>query len=302
MPKIFLRTSIDRVSKKAIREVVDGQQRLNAILDFANDKLVLSSRAKEFSGKRYSTLSDEEQEAFLSYAIAADQLVNASDSDVLEVFSRLNSYSVTLNDAETRHVTFQGDFKWAVHESAQAWSALWDDYAIMTTQQRVRMQDDSLMAEMYGLFLEGVKDGGQPRIKALYQKYDNESDIVKATTKSLNLVLAYMSEHILPQLKGTILMRGPHFLMLFAAIAHIRVGLPVGDMKGDMPKAPQKALSDVSTAIDNFRLLASIIDEDKPPVHYQDFWRASKSTTQRIASRRQRFPVLVEATGTKPFE
>ena len=119
IPKVSLRTSVDVVSKKSLREVVDGQQRLRAILNFAEDKVALTKRASEYAGKKYSTLTPEEQEGFLSYAIAVDQLLNASTDDVLEVFARLNSYTVTLNPPEKRHGKYQGEFKWAIRNSCK---------------------------------------------------------------------------------------------------------------------------------------------------------------------------------------
>ncbi|MEK7847820.1 MAG: DUF262 domain-containing protein, partial [Chloroflexota bacterium] len=45
MPKVYLRTKIDVVSQVTIREIVDGQQRLRAILDFAKGTLKLTKRA-----------------------------------------------------------------------------------------------------------------------------------------------------------------------------------------------------------------------------------------------------------------
>src|ERR1017187_2536928 len=69
VPKVYLRTKIDVVTKHAIREVVDGQQRMRAILDFANDGFALSKRAGEFFGLKYSTMTVEQQEHFLSYPI-----------------------------------------------------------------------------------------------------------------------------------------------------------------------------------------------------------------------------------------
>ena len=107
IPKVYLRTKINVTTKITVREVVDGQQRMRAILDFADDGFTLSKRAGEFVGLKYSTMSPEQQEIFLSYAIAVDQLVNASDTDVLEVFARLNSYTVTLNPPEKRHAKYQ---------------------------------------------------------------------------------------------------------------------------------------------------------------------------------------------------
>ena len=37
IPKVYLRTNIDVTTKQTIREVVDGQQRIRAILDFSDD-------------------------------------------------------------------------------------------------------------------------------------------------------------------------------------------------------------------------------------------------------------------------
>lgn len=295
IPKVFLRTRIDTSSKKSVREVVDGQQRLRAILDFANDELVLSSRAGEFAKKKYSTLSDEEKQRFLAYPIAVDQLVNASDDDVLEVFGRINSYSVTLNHAETRHVKFQGEFKWSVHKSTRAWSTLWEKFHVVTVQQRVRMLDDQLMAEMYGVLLAGVTDGGQPRITGLYKKYDGDAETVSKATASLDKVLKVMCEKVLPQLGDTPLSGGPHFLMLFAAVAHAVVGIPRGEMGDSMPNRPTAFPENLDVAIDNLRLLASIVGSEEVPTSHEDFWSASKSSTQRISSRIVRFPILVRA-------
>src|SRR5665213_3326483 len=148
IPKVYLRTKIDVSTKKSIREVVDGQQRLRAILDFSDDKFPLSKRASEFAGLKYSDLAEDKQEVFLGYPIAVDQLVNASTDDVLEVFARLNSYTVTLNGPEKRHAKYQGDFKWAVRAASRRWGHLWENLNVLTTRERVRMLDDSLTAEM----------------------------------------------------------------------------------------------------------------------------------------------------------
>src|SRR6266511_5254120 len=102
IPKVYMRTQIDPATKRVHREVVDGQQRLRAVIEFAQDTFALTSRSGEFTGYRYSTLGEELQQAFLSYPIAVDQLVNATDSDVLEIFSRLNSYTAVLVPAEKR--------------------------------------------------------------------------------------------------------------------------------------------------------------------------------------------------------
>src|SRR5207249_5123300 len=67
IPKIFMRTSVDIQTQRSYREIVDGQQRLRTIIDFAEDRFTLTARAKEFAGLRYSTLTDDLKSVFLSY-------------------------------------------------------------------------------------------------------------------------------------------------------------------------------------------------------------------------------------------
>jgi len=296
MPQIFIRTVIDVQTQRPYREVVDGQQRLRAIIEFASNELVLGSRAKEFKGYKYDTLPDELKEQFLSYTIAVEQLINASDEDVLEIFARLNSYNVRLNDAELRHAEFQGNFKWAVHDAAKRWKVLWDDLGLLTLQQRVRMQDDSLMAEMFGVILKGVTDGGQAKIRKLYVEFDKEFSESDDAVRKVDETISYIVQYLRQAVDGPIA-RGPHFLMLFAATAHALFGIPEGQMKDLMPRRDSSALSDPIIAIENIRKLSDIIEQDEPPEEreFLDFWKASSATTQRIASRKVRFPVYYKA-------
>lgn len=302
IPKIYLRTTIDPQTKKSFREVVDGQQRLQAIIDFSNNEFSLSKRAGEFEGLRYKTMNQELQEKFLSYPIAVDQLVNAKDDDVLEVFARLNSYSVQLNHPEKRHARFQGEFKWSVRSASKRWSKLWDTCKILTVRERVRMLDDSLMAEMFGVLLEGVRDGGQAKIDSLYKRYDDKFDPSEGLPNRLDNVLKYFLTNFAEGLTNTPLLKSAHFLMLFAAIAHSIHGIPRGDVDEiDFPNKDSSQLKDIGAAIDNLRELASVIDSEIPSDKFLEFWKASKSSTHRIASRKVRFLTCYRALSPARF-
>lgn len=301
IPKVYLRTTIDVLTRRSVREVVDGQQRLRAIIDFGNDQLVLGKRAGNFAGHKYSTLSSEQQQVFLAYPIAVDQLLNANDDDVLEVFARLNSYTVTLSAGEKRHAGYQGDFKWSVRQESRRWLTLWDDYKILSVRQRVRMEDDSFMSEMFGIILDGVCDGGQSNVDKLYKKYDPDFRQQNETINVVNKVLTIFTGELGKPLIGTPLMGSPHFLMMYAALTYAIHGIPVGEMGSNFPAQVESALSDVSIAQTNLLQLASVIASDVPVPGYEDFWKASKSSTQRIASRRIRFPMYYKALLPEPI-
>lgn len=297
VPKIYVRTRVDLQTKRSFREVVDGQQRLRAILDYGNDRFALGPRAKEWAGKRYSDLTPEEQERFLGYAIATDQLINASDSDVLEVFSRLNSYTVPVNPPELRHAKYQGEFKWSVHEMSAKWSVLWEEYRVVGARDAVRLLSDSLVAEMYGIVLEGVRDGGQPKITNLYERVDKTFER-EPTEAAVDEVLTYIVSRYDDVLVQTPISNAPHFLMLFAAVAHCLVGIPRGDLQA-LPESGRPAEGEIA-AVQLFEI-ANVLEGDEPPAGAARFKAASTASTQRIASRQTRFPVYVAAVQGKPL-
>src|SRR5438067_4047420 len=102
IPKVFIRQKINATTKASIREVVDGQQRLRTILSYLNDGFTISKRHNPTYGGRYFSqlfdVDDQIQTNILNYEVSVDLLVNMPDSEVLDVFSRLNSYAVILNE------------------------------------------------------------------------------------------------------------------------------------------------------------------------------------------------------------
>lgn len=299
IPKVYIRTRIDVRTKTALREVVDGQQRLRAIIEFTEDKFALSKRAKEFSGLRYSDLAQDDQARFLAYPIAVDQLVNATDTQVLEVFARLNSYNVTLNAAELRHAKFASDFKWAVHDAAVRWDVLWTKFDIVSNRQRLRMLDDALMAELFGVLLAGVSNGDQRAITKLYQAHDaafpQEADVVSV----LDQVIGFLTNELEDVVTGPFA-SPPHFLMLFAAVAHAKHGIPVGQMGAAMPPRSAEALSDLTHVRSNLSRLAAAIETKETDGPLASFVMASLANAHRMASRSVRFPVFFSALLPRP--
>ena len=301
IPNIYMRSVTDPKDMRTYREVVDGQQRLRTILDFVENRIRLGSNANDFRGKKYEDLSECDQRRLLAYQIGVVQLFEARDDKVLDIFNRLNAYGLSLNPQELRHGKFQGGrfkgvFRRAVIESSKRWRVLWNEYRVISVRARVRMADDQLMAEMLGVILEGVQDGGQPTINKLYNNYDEvlpENSIARLD-KTVEYIVGNLSSVLRTRISGA-----PHFLMLFAAVTHTLVGLPKGDMVGDyrLPNRDERALSDISMAVQNLETLADVLDagEDEVAKRFASFKQVSLRSTQRIRSRGIRFLKLYEA-------
>ncbi len=297
IPKIYIRTQTDVTTKRSYREVVDGQQRLMAIQSYARDEFPLRPSGEdleEAAGKVYSKLNEDAKLKFLEYSLPVEQLFNASDAYVFDVFQRLNTYNYNLSSQELRHGKYHGIFRNTVISSSKRWAFLWDKYNVVGKRARVRMADDELMAQLFGVVLEGVTDGGQPKIERLYRTFDSE--MPDYAHGKVDRTLEYLTDNF-SEILETNLARAPHFLMLFAAVAHATFGIPTGGMGEDMPLRNTSALTDISAATVNLSILSDILDRepDDVPERYHEFRLASAGTTQRIRSRRVRFLTTYKA-------
>jgi hypothetical protein len=304
IPKVFMRTNVNIETHATYREVVDGQQRLRTIIEFAADEWPLTARAGEFNGVTYSALPDEMKERFLTYPIAVEQLVNASDDDVLAMFARLNTYNVALSPAELRHAKFQGEFKWAVHQAATRWRTLWDDYGIVSVRQRLRMQEDALMAEMFGIVLEGIQDGGRKALNALYAKYDERFPQLDEVTGRVDEVAAFVDRTFKLVIIGTPLAKPPTFLLLFAAVLHALHGIPPGALGDALPPRDPEALADFDQTKANLVRLAAALAggaNGGHGGHLTAFVQATRENTRAASNRVQRFPVIWRALLGEPL-
>ena len=294
VPNVYFRTQVDLKTKRTYREVVDGQQRLRTIQEFVHNNLTLNRRAGEFSGQKYEDLETEQQAELLSYQIGAFQLINANDDVVVDVFKRLNSYGLNVNAQELRHGKYTSEFKWAVEDASKKWAILWDKYNIISINQRLRMADDELMAQLFGIVMDGVKDGGQPNIEKIYKKYDKDFPI--DTVEKVDTVIDYIIKTF-DDLLNTPLSRPPQFMMLFAAVANACIGIADGDMGDEMPPRDNRALSNVEMARANLQSLVNVLELDEDEIHerFHAFKLASAGTTQRIKTRKVRFQFMYRA-------
>lgn len=94
-PEIFLsRGSLDVNTMKSVSCIVDGQQRMNTIVEYLEDKF-------EVDGKTYSQLTVTEKENFLKFEIAIIDLdLPQEDPKIKEIFKRLNRTFYALSQIE----------------------------------------------------------------------------------------------------------------------------------------------------------------------------------------------------------
>ena len=169
MPKIFLSNKIR--DGNTYRIVIDGQQRISAILDFLRGQFSLDRPySGDEEGKRFSELDHETQDRFLSYRIDFNEAYNISDAENREVYSRVNKYTVPLNKQELRRADYPGDFLNVSEELAD--EEYFDSVRIFTPANRRRYADVEYVSELLAAMISGIQDK-KSSLDGFYIEYAN---------------------------------------------------------------------------------------------------------------------------------
>ena len=292
-PKITIRQTINLDNKKSIREVVDGQQRLLTIRDFINNNLKLSKVSKDFAGNTFETLDDTEKEQFLAYEVSIDTIVTGTEQDVLEIFRRMNSYTLPLNPQEQRHATYQGEFKWFIFDLVEKYSYFLEENKILSPKEVSRMKDADLLTEITQLFVDGITNRTKGKLDISYKNHDKQFD-EEMKNKVINL-LEFIKGNFYEVCELDKLTQY-QFYSLCSALTYNKYGNEIYSYTGLTPQ--YEYCMDINEAKRGVTRLLSFLDEDND-IYIDDeiknFINASNSTTHSLKNREIRFKWFLRA-------
>lgn len=296
MPKIFIRQTLNLENRQSLREVVDGQQRLRAILSFINDGFVISKKHNEvFGGYYFSQLNNIDpdiQSTILNYELAVDLLVNLPDKEVLDIFSRLNSYAVVLNQQEKINASHFSEFKILADKLSHKYNDFWTESKLLTNQNILRMGDVTLVADILIAMCEGIQSKKQ--IKSYYGKYEKKfNHQVEILEEKFDSTMEEIKSIFNEGLKHTQFKRIHLFYTIFLSIYHTNFKLKDidTDKKKILPAKYEKAKNKLTDLND---LFDSGLHDDlsKEEVQFlEDSRRATTDTAVRI--RRTKFILVI---------
>jgi len=131
--------------------VIDGQQRLTSFFSFIDGQfpsgvdLLLKGLTvfAELNGKKYSELPENLQDQIRFFSLRTITFKRESDPSIkFEVFERLNTGSVSLNDQELRNCIYRGEFNKLLKELAEDPDFM---YLLGLTKPDKRMNDIELV-------------------------------------------------------------------------------------------------------------------------------------------------------------
>jgi hypothetical protein len=294
IPKVFIRQKLNVTTKISIREVVDGQQRLRTILSYVRDGFAVGrGQHPQYGGKRFSQLPEDTQAEVLSFEIACDLLINLPDAEILDIFARLNSYAVVLNEQEKINASHFGPFKVLADKIGFDYNEYWTAQKILTSQQILRMQEVNLVADIVIAMIEGIR--AKKQIKRYYATYENDfPHDVYILEERFRTVIETIALIFPEGLENTEFRRNHIFYSLFTAVYHCKFGLNGLTIEGaQVPRIDLTTEAALLTARNGLDLISVLFDAEPGAVQgaeaqfLQDSRRAT--TDEAVRARRTRF-------------
>ncbi|WP_377510303.1 DUF262 domain-containing protein [Octadecabacter sp. R77987] len=285
-PKVILMQEFK--DGKTVRIVVDGQQRLRAIFDFLNDGIKISrAHSRELAGKTFSQLPAELREEFLTYEVGCDVLNAAPLSELLDIFARINRYTVKLNAQEMRNASFSGFFKSAAYEIGYKFVDHWLSAKILTKTNVNRMSEAELASDLLGCFL--VQMQSSKAVDATYRTFEDEEGMIPDASgrliKAIEFVAAIYDED---EVKSTSWRSKHMYFSLVCCIGHVHQAfdnLENTDLTPESLQNKEKLKSLLNVISADYATYSPQPKRAAAPEHLKDFIRASTLATTDTQAR-----------------
>ena len=183
IPEVFFwPAQIDPDSGEMITHIVDGQQRITAIIEYITGEFELSNKCllndeikAKYGNKKFNELPDEGKTQIWTYRMSVVDIDrNCDKSDITQMFYRLNLTNYSLNSQERRN-SIESRFG----DKAEGLSKLdfWKDCKVFSSADARRMKDIEYCCSIYILAQEGIVDQtNDQKINAYYDDYKVEFD------------------------------------------------------------------------------------------------------------------------------
>ncbi|WP_243300213.1 DUF262 domain-containing protein [Bacillus litorisediminis] len=308
VPQIFVRQIIDTKTRKTLREVIDGQQRLRTIIEFVNNEFAISkSHNPEYGNMKYQDLEDDIRENFLTYELPVEIIKAKEDAIIYDLFSRVNTNSMTLNKQELRNAKYWGEFKVFVYRSASKWREFFIDINMFNDKQLSRMNDAEFLSSLIITLIDGIITESSTKIDSYYEKFDEEFPKAEEVEYKLNEIMNVLV-NIFNNDKFTtqFFHRKNYFFTLFSLVNHLIFGIDLINCETDKFDSSEDLIKNIDKFIKQLMEFESyyerfmneeLYDKEILPKMIK-FEQNHRTRTTSYAERKERIEILCNFVGS----
>lgn len=251
IPIIFLRDmGTNTNTLEPIREVIDGQQRLRTLISFIapelladfnpnrDDFTVSEAHNSVIANKKFKDLSEDDKQRIFNYEFSIDTIPQIiGDSDIIQIFRRMNSTNYSLSKQELLNAEFFGGFKTSQYLLAAEHLSRWREWKIFTDDEIARMHEVELISEISIAILENKINGKSPtRLKSFYQKYDEAYKNRQIVEDRVRHTMEFINVNFKGDKNDVVFFKKTIFYTFFMTCYSLLYGFDTAFKKGVKPK------------------------------------------------------------------
>jgi len=284
IPELYMQDVTDeKGNQKHI--LVDGQQRIRAVLDFLAGEFELEDESPRWADMSFEDMSGDDKKKVYEYNFVVRMLPDIPDEEVRAIFQRLNKNTMVLTAQELRHATYWGPFIKSMEEISD--HEFWNDSGIFSANDRRRMIDVEFISELTVAYLNGIQNK-KKKLEEYYQQYEDAFDEREAVHTVFVKVLGEL-EQLIPNLAKTRWRKKSDFYTLFLCFAWHTSELP---LSAESRTIARQILVNFALEVDK------VIREELPGPSVQknisDYVRNVERAASDLATRKERDRVLDE--------
>jgi Protein of unknown function DUF262 len=222
IPELYMQELTDDAGNQK-HVVVDGQQRIRAVISFLAGEFELADESPHWPGLSFDDLSPSDRKKLFEYNFIVRLLPEMPDEELRAIFQRINRNTVTLNQQELRHATYWGPFIKLMEELADL--EFWSSAGLFSANDRRRMLDVEFVSELSVAVLNGLQNK-KKNLEEFYQQYETKFEEAEHLKSIFTRVLGEI-EQVLPDLSKTRWRKKSDFYSLFLKFAKHAAALPL---------------------------------------------------------------------------
>ncbi|HEX5688264.1 MAG TPA: DUF262 domain-containing protein [Ideonella sp.] len=145
IPELYMQEVITAEGRQR-HVVVDGQQRISAVLGFLAGEFELSDESPVAPGLAFDDLGLPERKRIFEYSFVVRLLPEMPEEEIRIIFQRINRNTVVLNAQELRHATYWGPFISLMEKLSDL--EYWNNFGIFSANDQRRMLDIEFISEL----------------------------------------------------------------------------------------------------------------------------------------------------------
>lgn len=296
IPEIFIwDCDTDPITGKTITHIVDGQQRINAIFEFIQEKFKLQSKylisteIKNLYGDlTFSKLPDDIKKRIWVYEISVVNLSSTfSKDEIKNMFYRLNLTDYSLNEQEKRN-SMDSSFGQAAESLADL--DFWTKHKVFSPRDIRRMGDVEYCSSILLLCREGIVDQTkQETLDQLYTDFVDEYPDRDKDLEKIAIAVEYINSIITPETESFSSKKVQMFTLFALAFDFIDSEILITD---EIKKYFVQFVRTYNAFKNEYELHLSTEEERKVFEMIKKYKLASSEGVNKISNRMIRFEVL----------